>query len=243
MAIRVSVVVAVAAEAYDRPVVETSYAVPVSAVSYISIVVDPQLDLSGRYKLIRDTFLVVDSAVIAFGKALADIATASDMRALSTTKVVSDTLTPTDAFARAVAYIRAFSETSSVSDTTTVSFVKAAYDSFTASDAITTMSFAKFLSDGVAMNDSFDATDGSQYAFTKGVSNVVFASDEATRTVDYVRGFSDATAFQTQIISTSSRVWRIIRPQAMPGVCAPKVIAISHTSPKITLATHEPSKE
>jgi hypothetical protein len=193
MAISVSVVVAVATEAYDRPIVALSYAIPVTAVSYIQLQVDTYVDLSGRYKFVRDTFLVVDSSILAFGKALSDIALVSDAAALSSTKLLSDTVTPTDSFARAVAYIRAFSETSSVSDTTVVSFVKAAYDSFSASDAITTMSFAKFLTDGVAMNDSFDAVDGSQYAFTKGVSNVVFASEELSRQVDYARGFTDAT--------------------------------------------------
>lgn len=170
-----------------------SYQLPAAAIDYVLLTVSTSLDTTGRYKLVQDSTVVLDAAVVAFGKALSDTATAGDETTLDVTKAVTDALTPTDDFARTVAYIRAFSDASEVSDTTVVSFIKAAFDSFTASDAITSMSFAKFLSDGVAMNDSFDAVDGSQYAFTKGVSNVVFASDSASRQVDYVRGFSDAT--------------------------------------------------
>ena len=170
-----------------------SYQVPAAAIDYVLLTVAASLDTTGRYKLVLDSTVVLDAAVIAFGKALTDIATATDAAALVVSKPFTDALTPTDDFARAVDYVRAFSHASSISDTTVVSFIKAAHDSFVASDAITTMSFAKFLTDGVAMNDSFDAVDGSQYAFTKGVSNIVFASEELSRQVDYVRGFTDAT--------------------------------------------------
>jgi len=171
----------------------TTYELPVAAVGYVLLTTTAVLDTTGRYKLIQDAYAVVDDAVIAFGKVLADTATASEDLTFALTKSLSDTTTPSDSFSRVVDYIRSSADTYGVTDAKVVSFIKRAYDTFTATDAITTITFAKFLADGVAMNDAFDATDGAEWAFTKGVSNIVFTGDSFSRAVDYTRGFSDAT--------------------------------------------------
>jgi hypothetical protein len=184
MAISVSLVVAKGT---------TTYELPVAAVGYVLLTTTAVLDTTGRYKLARDVYAVVDDAVIAFGKALADTATATEASAFALAKPLADTATPSDSFSRAVDYIRNYADTYGVTDAEVISFIKRAYDTFTATDAITTITFAKFLADGVAMNDAFDATDGAEWAFTKGVSNIVFTGDSFSRAVDYRRGFSDAT--------------------------------------------------
>lgn len=192
MGVSVSVVVAVSTEALDRPVVATSYAVPVSAISYIQLVVSTYLDQTGKYKLIQDTAVVADASVLAFGKALIETTAVSDAKKVSLTKPKADTVSVADAFSRAMSYVRAYSDSYGVSDRRVMSFVKSAHDAFAVSDSAKS-TFAKYLADGVAMNDAFDATDGSQWAFTKGVSNVVFATEQFNRQVNYTRSFSDAT--------------------------------------------------
>lgn len=188
MGINVSLVVASASLTYELPVV---------ALNYVVLTTTAVLDTTGRYKLVSDSSVVVDDAVLAFGKALADTATVTESKALTLTKPRADTATVADSFSRAVGYIRSFADTYSVSDAEVIDFIKRAYDTFTVTDDITTITFAKFLADGVAMNDAFDATDGSQWAFTKGVSNIVFAGDTFARAVDYVRSFDDATGTVT----------------------------------------------
>jgi hypothetical protein len=107
--------------------------------------------------------------------------------------VLSEASVVDDSFARTIAFVRSFADTYGVTDSSVIAYIKGLYDTFTATDAITTITFAKFLADGVAMNDAFDATDGAEWAFTKGVSNIVFTGDSFSRAVDYNRGFSDAT--------------------------------------------------
>jgi hypothetical protein len=170
-----------------------SYQLPVAAVGYIALIVSTELDVTGRYKLVRDTYVVADNAVLAFGKALAEQATATDSPTFSVNKPISDTANAADSFSRVVDFVRSFADTYDVSDASVIDYIKNLFDDFTASDAITETTFGKFLADGVAMNDAFDATDGAEWAFTKGVSNIVFSDDVLSRVVDYSREFTDAT--------------------------------------------------
>jgi hypothetical protein len=193
MGVSVSVVVAVSAEALDRPVAAVSYAVPVSALSYIQLIVSTVLDQTGRYKLVQDSTVVIDAAILAFGKGLTAQVYTADSQTFAVGKALADTTTATEDLSRVVSFVRSFADTYGVTDSSVIAYIKRLYDTFTATDAITTITFAKFLADGVAMNDAFDATDGAEWAFTKGVSNIVFTGDSFSRAVDYSRGFSDAT--------------------------------------------------
>ena len=183
MAVSVSVVVAVATEAYDRPVLAASYAVPVAALSYISLVIDARVDSTGRYKLIRDTSVVLDEAVWSFGKALASSTLGtSDTQVLEFNKVLSDSVSFTEVFTALIIFVREFADTAGVSDSAAVTTIKALSDSNgVADDYVLTLN--KLIRDGVAMNDSFDATDGSQFAFTKSVMNMAFIAEELAKSV------------------------------------------------------------
>jgi hypothetical protein len=184
MAISVSVVVAVATEAYDRPVLSASYAIPVSALSYISLVVDARVDSTGRFKLIRDTSVVLDDAVISFGKALATSTLGtSDTQTLEFGKALSDSVSFTEVFTALIIFVREFADTAGTSDSSAIETIKALGDS-TGTTENYVLSLNKLIRDGVAMNDSFDATDGSQFAFTKSVMNMAFIAEELVKTLE-----------------------------------------------------------
>lgn len=184
MAISVSVVVAVATEAYDRPVLATSYAIPVAALSYISIITDARVDSTGRFKPIRDTAVVLEDAVWSFGKALASSTLGtSDTQVLEFNKGLSDSVSFTEVFTALIIFVREFADTAGVSESVAITTLKAFGDSNGVTDDYV-LSLNKLIRDGVAMNDSFDATDGSQFAFTKSVMNMAFIAEELVKTLE-----------------------------------------------------------
>jgi len=182
MGISVSVVVAVSSEALDRPVVAVSYAIPVTALSYIQLNVSTHLDLAGMYKLVRDTTVVLDSKVLTFGKALAEQAVVTDQKVVAVTKSLTDSVSLEETFIALITFIRNFADSAGVTDAVAFNVAKALADSATMADA-QVFDITKLLQDGVAMNDAFDATDGSQWSFTKGVSNVVFIAEALAKTL------------------------------------------------------------
>lgn len=190
MAVSVSVVVAVATEAYDRPVLSMSYALPVAALSYISLVVDARVDSTGRYKLLRDSSVVLDDAVLSFGKALASSTLGtSDTQTLEFGKGLSDSVSFTEVFTALIIFVREFADTADVTDSAAITAIKTFGDSTGTQDSYV-LTLNKLINDGVAMNDSFDATDGSQFAFTKSVMNMAFIAEELAKTLE--RPFADA---------------------------------------------------
>lgn len=182
MGISVSVVVAVSSEALDRPVAALSYAIPVSALSYIQLNVSTHLDLTGMYKLVRDTTVVLDSKVLTFGKALAEQAVVTDQKAVEVGKALTDSVSFEETFIALITFIRNFTDSAGVTDAVAFNVAKALADSATTTDT-QVFDITKLLQDGVAMNDAFDATDGSQWSFTKGVSNIVFVAEALAKTL------------------------------------------------------------
>ena len=190
MAVSVSVVVAVATEAYDRPVLTASYAVPVAALSYISLVIDTRVDSTGRYKLLRDSSVVLDEAVWSFGKALASSTLGtSDTQTFEFGKALSDTVSFTEVFTTLIYFTREFADTAGISERLAITTIKAFGDSTGTADAYV-LTLNKLIRDGVAMNDSFDATDGSQFAFTKSVMNMAFVAEQLVKSIE--RPLSDS---------------------------------------------------
>jgi hypothetical protein len=118
---------------------------------------------------------------LAVSKSFADgVSVAVDEVTRDTIKGLSDAVTFTEVFTATLVFIRDFTDSVTVPDLRTMAFAKALADSFAVSEAATRL-FTKSLTSGVAMNDSFDAGDGAVYAFTKGVSNVVFAQDAVAK--------------------------------------------------------------
>jgi hypothetical protein len=200
MGISVSVVVTVATEAYDRPIVAPSYAIPVAALSYIVLVIDARVDTTGRYKLLRDSSVVLDKAVLSVGKVLkTSTLGVSDEKTVAFTKARTDAVTMSDVFTRTLVTIRNFYESLSPTDFKKFTVGKVLNDSTTTSEVFNRM-VGKVLRDGVAMNDAFDATDGSTYVFTKSVMNMAFVNEQLVKTLS--RPFADsATATEAKAFS------------------------------------------
>ena len=180
MGISVSVVVAVSSEALDRPVAALSYAIPVTALSYIQLNATTYVDLTGKYKLITDSTVVLDSKVLTFGKALVEQAVVTDQKTFEVGKGLSDSVTFLEEFTAVIVFIREFTDSAGVTDAVAIEAIKGLVDAISTSDT-QTFDTTKLLQDGVAMNDAFDATDGSQWSFTKGVSNVVFVAESLAK--------------------------------------------------------------
>lgn len=240
MGISVSVVVAVSSEALDRPVAAISYAIPVLALSYIQLNVSTELDQSGRYKLIRDTAVVLDSKVLTFGKALAEQAVVTDQKAVAVNKPLSDSVSFEETFIALITFVRNFADSASVTDAAAFNVVKALADSATMADT-RVFNITKLIRDGVAMNDAFDATDGSQWSFTKGVSNVVFVAEALVKTLTrpLADSFSLADARTVSFSKSLSDSFALVSATSI-SMALPKADAISVTDTPAKSITKAP---
>jgi hypothetical protein len=100
-----------------------------------------------------------------------------------------------------------------IADAAALAVDKALADAVTFSET-SVRSFIKSLSDGVAMNDSFDLGDGAVFSFTKGITNVVFTGDALassfvkvltdTQAVNDALSFSFSTSFSDSAITTDA---------------------------------------
>jgi len=111
-------------------------------------------------KPLADTFALIDLAAKLLARTLSDAYAVSDASHLLVGKAAADSVSPLSVAVRSVG--------------------SALVDTFEPQD-ILTAAVAKYLTDGVAMNDGFDLNDGSTYAFTKGISNVTMVADAAIR--------------------------------------------------------------
>lgn len=75
-----------------------------------------------------------------------------------------------------------FNETQPIADAAVRDISKILSDSTFSADVLA-FNITKSLSDGFAMNDSADATDGLTFSFSIGVANVIFVSDSAVRSL------------------------------------------------------------
>lgn len=155
-------------------------AAPAAEVAYVLLVVGAELDTTGRYRYIPDIAVITDAAALSVAKPFTDSAATNDAATRATTKALADSVTLQEYFLATLVFLRDFADTASVSDAAPVlSVSKELLDSASTTDALNVV-VDKFLADGVAMNDSFDLSDGALWAFSKSVVNVVFVSDAAT---------------------------------------------------------------
>jgi hypothetical protein len=165
------------------PVAGVSVAIPVANISYILMTVSAYADTTGRFKYVVDSAVVEDLSVISFAKAVADSVSMDDSHPiLNVNKGLTDSVGVSDDFIATLVFIRNFADTVGLTDAAAFALLKNLADSVSVTDT-DVYSLSKLILDGVAMNDSFDATDGAEWAFTKGVSNVVLMSDAQARQV------------------------------------------------------------
>ena len=156
-----------------------SYALADATVYYVRPVLDAYLDTTGRFKFVMDTYSVGDSVSLRFAKNLIHSVGVSDDETLAVDKSLNDSIGLTETFVRTLVFIRDFTDSFSFTDASTFAVDKALQDGFAFTEH-TAFDVVKLLSDGVAMSDTSSAVDGSQYSFSKYITNVAFASDSTT---------------------------------------------------------------
>lgn len=177
----VVVQVPIASIAHIALVVSTTSATALAAAIYESLAFDAFIDETGRFRYIADIQAMVDATALVVDKALADETAALSYVALSLTKTAADTQAVTDALTRAVA--KYAEETLALSELRATDFAKLLVDTLELADEPMRV-LKKTFGDGVAMNDSFESTDGSLYQFMKNIMNMAFTSDTLQRDID-----------------------------------------------------------
>ena len=160
-------------------VADVSYALADATVYYIRPVLDAYLDTTGRFKFVMDVTSVADNVSLRPIKNLAHSVGFSDDETLLVGKNLNDSIGLTETFVRTLVFIRDFTDSFGVAEDSTFVVDKVLHDGFAFSEH-TAFATTKLLTDGVAMSDTPSAVDGSQYSFSKYITNIAFATDTTT---------------------------------------------------------------
>jgi hypothetical protein len=128
-------------------------------------------------KLLQDTQTLQDLVAKTPSKALADVFDLTDDETVAALKGLSDSVTMQDTIATLLLFIRDFSDSVSVPDLRATLFTPATKAEQIFVVDTDNIDYQKNIADGFAMNDGSEAVDGSQYSFSKGISNVAFVGD------------------------------------------------------------------
>lgn len=172
-------------------VADTSYALADATVYYVRPVLDAYLDTTGRFKFIMDTYSVDDNVSLRPIKNFTHSFSVGDDETLAVTKGLKDSIGLTETFVRTLVFVRDFDDSFSVSEDSTFVVDKALQDGFAFTEH-TAFDVVKLLTDGVAMSDTSSAVDGSQYSFSKYITNIAFASDATI--VETQKGLSETVS-------------------------------------------------
>jgi hypothetical protein len=174
------------------PVASTSYVLPITAVEYILLKVDAELDSTNKNPYVADSVVFVDSKVIAFAKAFSEsIATSDTAPVFEVEKALSDSVSIAESLSTLLIFIRNFADTLSISEALAFDLAKTFAETAVALDA-TAREYNKLVPDGVAMNDGADTTDGLLVVITKSFTNMAFVAD--ARTTDFAKAITDAAS-------------------------------------------------
>lgn len=160
-------------------VADVSYALADATVYYVRPVLDAYLDTTGQFKFIMDVYSVADGVSLEPIKNLAHSVGTSDDETLNVGKNLNDSIGLSETFTRTLVFVRDFDDSFLTSDAHTFAVDKVLRDGFAFTEH-TAFGVVKLLTDGVAMNDTSSAVDGSQFSFSKYITNVAFALDTTT---------------------------------------------------------------
>jgi hypothetical protein len=164
---------------------------PAVDVSYILLNTSAFLDTTGQFKYVPEIVVVSDVVALAVAKQFADTVDATttvDDLTLQVVKGLNDSVSFTEVFSAVRVFVRDLTDSVAPADRPYKTTSKPFADTYSISD-VSLQALTKRIFDGVAMNDSFDATDGSLFVFAKGVSNIVFAVD--TKVFSHNKPFGD----------------------------------------------------
>lgn len=155
-----------------------TYVVPVPAISYVLLKVEPSLDVLNKNPFVTETQIILDSAALAVAKQAIDSIGTSDA---ITGKIYGlgkfDSVSFTEVVTTLLIFVRNFADNANVPDFVALDALKKLFDAVAANDDIQSQDFSKFIPDGVAMQDGADVTDGNQHHFEKGIMNMAFMND------------------------------------------------------------------
>ena len=128
--------------------------VPVSSLSYISMVSGAYLDTSGRFQYFPDSVSVADVSFRIVGKTLTDTFGQTDfITAKSSALVKNDSISVPDFLTRTLEYIRNFYDTVGLSQQVALTISRQVVDAFSFSDT-STRGVAKKATDSISPSDS-----------------------------------------------------------------------------------------
>ena len=157
-------------------IADASYVLADATVYYVRPVLSAFLDTTGQFKFVMDITSATDNVSLEPVKNLGDAVAPDDASSRAVTKGLTDSFGLTETFTRTLIFIR------NLADSVTPAELVARDTSKVLQDAIVfteqkAFAIAKLLTDGVAMNDTSSAVDGSQFSFAKYITNLAFTSD------------------------------------------------------------------
>lgn len=183
------------------PRADISATVPAADVAYVLLSTNATLDVTGRFRYVPELVVVTEAVALAVAKAFSDSTTTTDSLVHEVTKSLADSVGFTEVFVATLVFLRDFTESVTATDTQTLAIDKPLSELITALDAASRQ-FSKYLADGVAMNDSFDLSDGLLYAFSKATTNAAFVTDArqltTTKTISDMIAPADAGSLVSQ---------------------------------------------
>jgi hypothetical protein len=206
-------------------VASTTYEIPISQIEYISLGAGVVLDTAGRVKLLSDATIVTDGVAKSFAKGLTDAAMATASQpSLEPRKGLSDSIALADELTRTLVFLRNFADAATVAETSSFQFTRGVDREFLLVDDTQTLGFTKVITDGFAMNDSADVGDGSTYSFSKGISNITFATDTSTRSMSKGLTDSAATADGAPVFGVAKGLFDTVSPAEVQFFVTTKVL-------------------
>lgn len=159
------------------PVAAVQQVVAAADISYILMVPSASLDTSGRFRYVPELVTVSDAVSLTPGKTLSSPGVnLTDTLTHLTAKGLSDSISFSEFFVATLVFLRDFTDSVDALEVHSLELSRPLADSFALTD-VARPEISKHLSNGVAMDDSFDLGDGAVHVFTKNVTNVVFAQD------------------------------------------------------------------
>jgi hypothetical protein len=154
-----------------------SYVMPAVGIRYIQLEVAASLDTLNKNPFTADSFVIFDTAALLAAKNFYDsVISTSELKSYTLGKNIADSASVSENINVLLVFIRNFADIANISDSKALAYIKSLANTVTVSDDDTYLA-SKKVSDGVAMQDGADATDGNVTNVSKYVMNMAFPID------------------------------------------------------------------
>lgn len=238
----VTVVVPVGGVIAAAPAAGVTVAVPVAEIDYILLTLSARVDSTGRYRFIQETAVVLDAVSLHPEKNVFDAVGTDDFSTHNAEKNLFDSVSVTETFIRTLVFVRNFADAAGITDHQAFELVKPLTDSLSTEEFVTRLT-EKFLRSGVAMNDSFDMTDGAVWQFSKSINNVVLPDDKLVKDFSSAlrdtaaptdKAVIDASKAVTDAVAASEAMYRVMDLTKKDSISLSENLAKSFTRSPFT---------